>query len=348
MHTKTAMIGVPSAANCYLPRRFNTGVGCLVRRISKLSGNTTVLSARYRGSLNVTATGAVTNIVGKTHRTRIAVGKVNRETNGASLRRITVVLGYRGNVGIRAGVGARGVCPADQLISDLVGVPMRPGGTVIKHGTFTRSDNVRRSNILGGIRACRVVGPGSIKVSSGTVMLATHDKHTTLGRHLDMLNIRVRKRHLSTACRRFLGLTSGGGRIGSSSILVLTNTSHTTTGTLGLSCLRIAANVNMGSMTYVNLSVTNRGFRTSTDKGNPMSTTVGTVGGVVEHGVILGRFAVRTVDGNSSSINGMRVRIRCSNRICCNFNTGASVIATSMRTCVSYVGGFGGWGEGEG
>lgn len=341
--TNTAIIGVPSAANCYLPSRCNTGVGCLVSRMSNVSG--TVVSARYRGSLNVTATGAVTNILGNTHRIRIAVGNVNRHTNGATLRRVTVVVGDRRRVSVRAGVGARGVCPADHVMSDLVGVPMRPGGTVIKQGTFTRSSNVRRSNILGGMRACRVVSPRSINVSSGSVMLATHDKHTTLGGHLGVLNIGLRRSGLSGICRRFLGLTSGGGSVGSSSVLMLTNTSHDIGRHVGLSCLRIADNINMHSMTDLKLGVSNRGFRTYTDNGNPISTTVGTLGGVISHRVALGRFAVRTVDGKDSSMNGIRVRIRCSGRVCCNFKTGASVVTTSMRTCVSYVGGFGSWSE---
>lgn len=224
--TNTAMIGVPSAANCYLPSRCNTGVGCLVSRISNVRG--TYVSARYRGSLNVTATGALRNMLGNTHRIRIAVGNVNRHTNGASLRRVTVVLGYRGRVGVSAGVGAAGVIPVSHVIDDLVGVPIRPGGTVINHGTFTRSSNVRRSNILGGIRACRVVSPGSIKLSSGTVMLATHSNHTTLGCHLRIGNIGMSSRRgLSGVCGGFLRLTSGGGRIASRSMLVLTNTSST-------------------------------------------------------------------------------------------------------------------------
>lgn len=148
-------------------------------------------------------------------------------------------------------------------------------------------------------------------------------------------------------CRSFLGLTSGGGSVASSSVLMLTKTSHGIGRRVGLRCLRMADNINIHSMTDLKLGVDKRRFRTTTANGKPISTTVGTIGRVVGHRVALGRFAVRTVDGNDSSINGMRVRIRCSNRVCCNFNTGASVVTTSMRTCVSYVGGFEGWWVGQ-
>lgn len=308
-----------------------------------------VFSSRYRSSLNVTATGTLTTIRGNTLQMRNAVGNVKRHTKGATLRRITITLRVhggccRGRVNVMLGRAGH----ADSLIDHLSNVPIPHGGTIVNNGTCTRRSKVRRSNILGGPRACRVVAPRLINIRRGSLPLNGLSNHRTFISQVTRVNCRVDSpTRVGVLFTHFGRLTSGGGGIARRSVRTLViNGSVRSRSTCRLGQLRIRFIGSNVRTTVINVRSGNggrTGVRSSTAKSKDVRTVCGAVGHVVRRRVVLGRCGVRTVANKGSTRTRIRIIIRSrSNGDCGKANVSFSILATSTGTCVRTDKGTGG------
>lgn len=227
------------------------------------------------------------------------------------------------------------------MIDRVYGVPVPTGGTVINDNTFTRSSNVRRSNILGGHRGCRVVAPRSVNLGRVRLGLASHSKHTTIGRHVSRVKCGRDRCGLSGLCSTFLGLTSGGNRIFSCSLRTLTfvNGRRRRPRRFHLSCFDIRSNSGSVTATTIGLTYNRRIGTRTTGNGNPISTICRTVGHVASCGIRLIGCDLATGNRNGSTLNRISVITGCGNHHFRNINLTASVIRSSTGTVIRMLGG---------
>ncbi len=171
------------------------------------------------------------------------------------------------------------------------------------------------------------------------LLLARGSSGTTILRVIRELNCSLSRRSGAGICRRFLHITRGHGIATGRLSTVITAITLRIRPACGLMGFIMGDNGVVATSTRVALSMGNSGGRNVDANSNPVSTTFRTVRRVANYHCRLSSFRVRSIARNGNTVNGTIIGLHINKGLCSNGNVSASVVTTTVGTCVGTMGG---------
>jgi 2-isopropylmalate synthase len=215
------VLNVPDTVGYTLPNEFTQLIETVRDRVAGDRDDITI-SVHCHNDLGLAVANSLAAIEAGARQIECTVNGIGERAGNASLEEIVMAMRVRGDrLPFETGIDARGLYPASQLLSQIIGFGVQPNKAIVGRNAFAHEAGIHQHGVISNPLCYEIMTPESVGVPTNELVLGKHSGRHALSLRYEELGYTLTAAELDAVYHRFTRLADRKKRIYDQDLLSL-------------------------------------------------------------------------------------------------------------------------------